>query len=154
LLQLAVSLYLIAGLGWSRLMQRLDTVRWLSDSGPARSTVREWVASFAYGAGELLLDRLSRQLLTLDPLTEVPDSAPPQHLNRISDPTKRHRLVRAHHFWLLAEQLYTLVKVRLPHLHFAASELFPFLLHWLQTQAVPPRLFWSPVLSTTPSTPF
>jgi hypothetical protein len=28
------------------------------------------------------------------------------------------------------------------------------LLHWLQRQAVPPRLFWSPRLSTTPITPF
>jgi hypothetical protein len=28
------------------------------------------------------------------------------------------------------------------------------LLHWLQRQAVPPRLFWSPCLPTTPTTPF
>jgi hypothetical protein len=28
------------------------------------------------------------------------------------------------------------------------------LLHWLQRQAVPPRLFWSPRLATTPTTPF
>jgi hypothetical protein len=28
------------------------------------------------------------------------------------------------------------------------------LLHWLQRQAVPPRLFWSPRLSTTPTTAF
>jgi hypothetical protein len=28
------------------------------------------------------------------------------------------------------------------------------LLHWLQNQAVPPRLFWSPALSTTPTSPF
>ena len=146
LLQLAVSLYLITGLGWERLLKQL--------SGLARSTLREWVASFAYGAGELLLTFLLRQLLALDPLAEVPDAAPPQHLNRISDPTTRRRLARAHRFWLVAEQLYALVKVRLPSLHFAAAELLPFVLHWLQSQALPPRLFWSPALPHTPTTPF
>ena len=154
LLQLAVSLCLIAGLGWGRLMKTLETERRSPDSGPARSTVREWVGSFAYGAGELLLDFLLHQLLALAPLTDVPGTAPPQHLDRISDLTKRRRLERAHHFWLLAEQLYALVKVRLPRLHLAAAELFPFLLHWLQMQALPPRLFWSPALPHTPTTPF
>jgi len=148
LLQHTVFLYLVAGLGWGRLMDQLP------GSGPARPTVREWVSSFAYGAGELLSDCLSRQLLALDPLVELPDTASPRHLARVSDLTKCQRLGRAHRFWLLAERLYALLKVRLPRLHFAADQLFPFLLHWLQSQALPPRLFWNPALSTTPTTPF
>lgn len=148
LLQRAVSLYLIVGLGFGRLMKQLP------DPGPALSTVREWLGSFAYGAGELLLDVVTRQLLALDPLAELPDITLPQHLNRIPDPIKRRRLERAYLFWLLAEQLYTQVKVRQPRLHFTAAQLFPFLLHWLQTQAISPRLFWSPALPHTPTTPF
>jgi hypothetical protein len=165
LLQHAVSLYVITGLGLGRLMEQLP------DPGPALSTVREWLGSFAYGAGELLLDVVTRQLLALDPLAELLDTTPPQHLNRIPDSIKRRRLERAYRFWLLAEQLYAQVKVRQPRLHFTAAQLFPFLLHWLQTvrlspsttlrtgahgeaQAISPRLFWSPALPHTPTTPF
>ena len=148
LLQKVIHLYLIAGLGLGRLLRQL------SGSGPARSTVREWIRSFAYGAGELLLDLLTRRLVALDPLADYPDSAPPEHLQRIPDPVQRRRLGRAHQFWLLAEQLYAQVKVRQPGLAFAAAQFFSFLLHWLQRQAVPPRLFWSPRLSTTPIIPF
>jgi hypothetical protein len=148
LLQNVTHLYLILGLGLGRLLQQV------SEQGPARSTVREWIRSFAYGAGELLLDLLTRRLVALDPLAALPDSAPPEHLQRIPDPVQHRRLVRARYFWLLAEQLYAQVKVRQPRLAFAAAQFFPFLLHWLQRQAVPPRLFWSPRLSTTPSTPF
>jgi hypothetical protein len=147
LLQRVVSFYLIAGLGLTRLMKRL------SHPGPARSTVREWIGSFAYGASELLFARLLRHLLTLDPAGALPDSSP-EHLGRVSDPLKRRRLQRAHTFWLLAERLYALAKNRLPQLHFAADHLFPFLLHWLQSQALPPRLFWSPRLPHTPRVPF
>jgi hypothetical protein len=136
LLQNAIYLYLIAGLGLGRLLPQM------SEPGPARSTVREWIRSLAYGAGELLLDLLTRQQVALDPLAAFPD------------PVQRRRLVRAHRFWLLAEQLYAQVKVRQPWLDFAAAQFFPFLLHWLQRQAVPPRLLWSPRLSTTPTTPF
>jgi hypothetical protein len=148
LLQQVVSSYQILGLGWERLMERLPV------SGPVRSTVREWNDSFAFGAGDLLLDCLRRQLLALDPLVELPDTAPPQHLDRVPDLAKRQRLKRSHHFWLLAEHLYALVKARQPDLYFAADQLFPFLLHWLQSQGLPPRLFWNPALSTTPTTPF
>jgi hypothetical protein len=148
LLQHVASLYLIVGLGWGRLMNRLPP------PGPARSTVREWIASFAYGVGHLLLDFLIRHLLTLDPLTELPDTGAPSHLDRVSNPVRRSRLERAHHFWLLAESLYAQLKLRSPRLHFAASQLLPFLLHWLQSQALLPRLFWNPTLSTTPSAAF
>jgi hypothetical protein len=70
-LQQIVSRYLIAGLGWGRLMERVP------GSGPVRSTIREWVDSFAYGAGELLLDSLRRHLLALNPLSDLLDAAPP-----------------------------------------------------------------------------
>jgi hypothetical protein len=147
LLQHVVSLYLLLGLGWRRLMRRLH------GQGPARSTVREWVASFAYGAGCLLLDRLVRALLILDPGLELPDP-PPEHLRRVSDSRRRGHLHKAYTFWLLAERLYAQVKVRRPHLHFTARQLFPFLLHWLHGQGLSSRLFWSPLLLTTPTQPF
>ena len=148
LLQHVVSLYLMAGLGWGRLLNQL------SGYGPDHSTVREWVASFAYGAGHLLLDLLMRRFLALDPLAELSDPGSPLHLNRVSDSTTHFRLARAQHFWFLAEHLYAQLKVHLPRLHFAADQLFPFLLHWLQSQALPPRLFWNSGLSTTPTLPF
>jgi hypothetical protein len=148
LLQNVIPLYLVAGLGLGRLLRQMP------EPGPARSTIREWIRSFAYGAGELLLDLLTHRLVALDPLAEFPDRAPPEHLTRISDPVQRRRLARAHYFWLLTEQLYAQVKVRQPWLDFAAAQFFPFLLHWLQRQAIPPRLFWSPRLSTMPITPF
>jgi hypothetical protein len=116
--------------------------------------VREWIRSFAYGAGELLLDRLLRHLLALDPGSRLPEAASPDHLNRIPEEGQRRRLQGAYHFWQQAERLYALVKNRLPKLHFAADQLLPFLLHWLQNQALPPRLFWSPSLLHTPTTPF
>jgi hypothetical protein len=147
LLQHVVSLYLLVGLGWRRLLRRLH------GQGPARSTVREWIASFAYGAGYLLLDWLLRSLFAIAPDAVLPEQ-PPKHLNRVPDSPRRRHLEKAYTFWLLAEQLYAFVKARLPHLHFAASQLFPFLLHWLQNQALPPRLFWSPLLPATPTQPF
>jgi hypothetical protein len=146
LLQHVVSLYLFVGLGWRRLLRRLH------GRGPARSTVREWVASFAYGAGYLLLDRLLRYLFAMAPDAVLP-AQPPKHLHRGPDSSRRHHLQQAHTFWLLAEHLYAIVKARLPHLHFSASQLFPFLLHWLQGQGLPPRLFWSPRLPTSPAQP-
>jgi hypothetical protein len=148
LLQNVIYLYLIVGQSLEHVLQQMP------ESGPARSTVREWIRSFAYGAGECLLDLLTRSLVALNPLLALPDRAPPEHLKRISDPLQRRRLARAHHFWLLAEQLYAQVKVRQPWLDFGAAQFFPFLLHWLQRQVIPPRLFWSPRLSTTPTTPF
>ena len=147
LLQNVIYLYLIAGLGLGRLLRQMP------EPGPARSTVREWIRSFAYGAGHLLLGVLQRLLLTLDPGIEMPDSSP-EHLNDVPDPLKRRRLEKAHAFWLLAENLYAQIKNRQPDLHFTAREFFPFLLHWLQSQQLPPRLFWSPLLPTTPTEPF
>jgi hypothetical protein len=148
LLQQVVFLYILAGLGINRLMEHLI------GQGPVRSTVREWIVSFAYGAGELLFDLLRRSLMALNPLVELPETPPPAHLDRVPSPTRRHRLGRAHRFWHLAEHLYAQSKVRLPRLHFTTGQLFPFALHWLQREGVPPRLFWSPRLSTTPTEPF
>jgi hypothetical protein len=150
LLHLAVYSYLIAELGWRQVLRQL---RELYDRGPARSTLREWVASFAYGAGHLLLDALQRHLLALEPGIDLPDS-PPERLSDVPDPLKRRHLGKAHTFWLLAENLYAEIKHRWPDLHFSAREFFPFLLHWLQSQELPPRLFWSPLLPTTPTEPF
>jgi hypothetical protein len=147
LLQQVISLYLLVGLGWRRLMRKLP------EDGPAPSTVREWVDSFGYGAGHLLFDCLLRYLLTLAPGIELPGK-PPAHLKRVLEQLKRRRLGKAHTFLLMAEHLYAQVKARLPHLRFFADQLFPFLVHWLQSQSLPPRLLWSPVLPTTPTRPF
>lgn len=147
LMQHIISRYVMKGQGWSSLEQHMPS------SDLDRSTVREWVSAFAYGAGDLLLNRLRQHVMVLDPTAELPDSSP-EYFRRIPDPEKRHRLERAHTFWLLAEQLYALVKTRQPRLHFAADQLFSFLLHWLQNQALPPRLFWSPGLSSTLTTTF
>jgi hypothetical protein len=147
LLQMVVFLYLICGLSLGRLMKLL------SNHGPARSTIREWIDSFGFGAGVLIFNRLLGLLMALDTSDWLPDSAP-QHLERIPNPIKRRHLRRAHAFWLSSERLYSLTKNRLPQLHFAADQLFPFLLHWLQNQTLPPRLFWSPRLPNTPLIPF
>jgi len=72
----------------------------------------------------------------------------------VPDPLKRHRWEKAHTFWLLAEQRYAQGKTRQPRLHLSARRLFPFLLHWLQSQRLPARLLWSPALPTTPPQPF
>ena len=148
LLQRVVFLYLLAGLGINRLMKRLI------GQDPARSTVREWIAAFAYGAGKLIFDLLLRALMRVEPLSELPDTAPPGHLHRVPSRAKRRRLECAHRFWQLAEHLYAQAKARLPRLHFTAGQLFSFVLHWLQSEGVPPRLYWSPRLSTTPTEPF
>jgi hypothetical protein len=147
LIQEAIVGYVIAGQGWRRLLEAL------SETVPG-STVREWIAAWAYGAGELLLDRLTRSLLQLNPLAALPDAPPPPHLDRVPDADKHRRLGRAHRFFLLAEQLYAQIKTRLVRLHFAGPQLFRFLLHWLQQEALPPRLLWSPRLATTPRCPF
>ncbi len=147
-MQRVISWYLLAGLGIDRIIERLP------GQGPDRSTVREWITSFAYGAGELGFDLLRRCLMDLNPLAELPESPPPEHLDRVPDPTKRRRLENAHRFWQWAEHLYAQAKDRLPRLHFAGDQLLPFVLHWLQSEGVPPRLLWSPRLSTTPTEPF
>jgi hypothetical protein len=98
-----------------------------------------------------MFDLLLRGLMRFEPLGELPDTAPPGHLHRVSSRTKRRRLERAHRFWQLAEHLYAQAKARLPRLHFTTDRLLPFVLHWLQSEAVPPRIFWSPRLSTTPT---
>ncbi|MBN1317588.1 MAG: hypothetical protein JXA42_19045 [Anaerolineales bacterium] len=147
LLQIVISFYLISGLSITSLTKRFSHPR------PARSTIREWIISFGFGAGVLIFNLLLGQLIALNPACDLPDSSP-KHLERIHDPTSRCGLIKAHFFLLLAEQLYALTKNRLPHLHFTIDQLFPFLLHWLQIQALPPRLFWSPRLSNTPRIPF
>lgn len=130
--------YVLTGLSWASLMVSLAET---GAAHPARSTAREWVSAFVQGAGERLLDPLQRHLMALDALAELPDSSAPR-LDRVEEPAKRRGLEHAHRFWLLAERLYAQIKARLPRLHFSAQQLFPFLLHWLQSQHLPPRLFW------------
>jgi hypothetical protein len=114
--------------------------------------VREWVRAFAYGAGHLLLPALVRFLLRLAPQSDLPETTP-WHLER-SQPPQQQWLKQAYQFWQGAEHLYAQVKERQAQLTFRVQALFPFVLHWLQAQALPPRLFWSPRLPTTPSQPF
>ena len=147
LLQRVIWLYLIVGLGFGRLMRHLP------EAGPAPETVREWVRAFAYGAGHLLLSALSRFLLKLAPQTELPGPAPP-HLARSRQVQHHQRLIQAHAFWQVAEQVYAQLKGHQPRLAFSLGQLFPFLLHWLQAQSLSPRLFWSPTLATSPTQPF
>jgi hypothetical protein len=143
LLQRVVWLYLIVGLGFGQIMNHLP------EFGPALTTIREWVQAFVYGAGHMLSGSLSRFLLTLAPQVELPGPAPP-HLERSRQP----HLKQAWHFWQMTEQVYALVKLQHPRLHFSATHLLFFGLHWLQTQLLPPRFFWSPRLVTTPTRPF
>lgn len=75
LLYQVVWLYVMVGLGFSRLMQQLP------QPGPAPTTIREWVRAFAYGAGHLLLPTLTRFLLGLVPQTDLTGSIP-LHLSR------------------------------------------------------------------------
>ena len=148
LLQQVVLLYILAGTGINRLIESLI------GQGPVRATVHEWIVSFGYGAGHLQFHLLRRSLLVLNPLIELPESHLPTHLDRVPSPIKRYRLGRAHRFLPLAETLYAEVKARVPHLHFTPDYLFSVVLNWLQSTGVPPRIFWSPRLSTTPTEPF
>ncbi len=146
LLQHVAWLYVMVGWGFSRLGQQLP------ETGPAPTTVREWVRAFAYGAGHLLLPALTGFLLRLAPQADLV-TAPPPHLSR-SRPPGQQWLQQAYQFWQGAQQVYAQVKDRQPVLTFTAEQLFPFLLHWLQSQPLPARLFWSPALATTPTVPF
>jgi len=139
-------LYVMVGLGFNRLHQQLP------ETGPAGTTIREWVRAFAYGAGHLLLPALTGFVLQLAPQTELA-GAIPLHLSR-SRPPQQPWLKQAYQFWQVAQQVYAQVKDRQPILTFTVEQLFPFLLHWLQSQRFPARLFWSPALATTPTVPF
>jgi len=136
LMQAVVAAYLLTGLGWRALQAALAPA-------PPPSTIREWIAAFAYGAGELLFTPLLRQLQELDPLADLPEAPPPTHLDRVPDPAQRRRLQRAHRFYLLAEQFYAQVKTQFVRLHFSAAQLCRFLLHWLQDRSRDPRLFYA-----------
>jgi hypothetical protein len=145
-MQQVIGLYLWVGLGFARVWHKLPPLK------PAPTTVREWVRSFAYGAGYLLLDVLRRCVLALSLEVEQPVRAP-IHLKRSRSPEQRQCLKRSYHFWRWGEWLYAWLKENRPRLLFSARQLFSFLLHWLQSQRLPPRLFWSPDLETTPTSP-
>ncbi|MCP4542906.1 MAG: hypothetical protein GY832_37785, partial [Chloroflexi bacterium] len=67
---------------------------------------------------------------------------------------QRQRLEQAHHFLWGAEQLYARTKNRQARLHFAAESLLAFVLNWLQSRGLTPRIFWHEGLPGTPNTPF
>jgi len=147
LMQQVMGLYLLVGLGFAHIWHELRPLK------PARTTVREWVRAFAYGAGYLLLDALRRFVLALSLDLEQPGRAP-AHLNRSRCPKQRWRLKRSYHFWRWGEWLYAWLKENQVRLLFSADQFFSFLLHWLQSQGLVPRLLWSPDLETSPTIPF
>ena len=129
-----VMLYLLKGQTYGRIYASLPA------QGPAYTTIREWVAAFAYGAG-LLLPGLGRDLTALGLEFGPPSSEASAHLKRIRPPVQRQRLEQAHLFWSWSEQLYAWAKNRQARLHFAAESLLAFVLHWLQSRGRPPRIF-------------
>ena len=139
-----VMLYLLKGHTYGRIYVSLP------EQGPAYTTIREWVAAFAYGAGQLLLPGLVGLDLEFDP----PPPEASAHLKRVRNPEQRQRLEQAHHFLLYSEQFYAWTKNRQARLHFAAESLLAFVLHWLQSQGLPPRIFWHEGLPGTANTPF
>jgi transposase-like protein len=143
-----VMLYLLKGQSYGRIYASLP------EQGPAYTTIREWVAAFAYGAGQLLLPGLVRDLTALDLEIDPPPPEASAHLKRIRSPEQRQRLEQAHHFLWWSERLYAWVKNRQARLHFAAESLLAFVLHWLQSRGLPPRIFWHEGLPGTPNTPF
>jgi len=143
-MQKAIWLYLFVGLGIERLMKQMPS------EGPEPATVQEWVRSFGYGAGHLLLDVLRRFVMTLYPESEVTGRAPPD-LERSSNAAQ---LKRSYHFCKYGEILYARTKEVEPKMSFSDSDFFPFLIDWLQRQSIVPRIFWSPRLETTPTAPF
>jgi hypothetical protein len=144
LMQKAIWLYLFVGLGIERLMERLPL------GGPEPSTVKEWVRSFGYGAGYLLLDVLRRFVMSLYPESELSGRAPPE-LERSGNAAQ---LKSSYHFCRYGEILYARKKEVEPKMSFSDTDFFPFLVRWLQEQSIAPRIFWSPCLETTPTNPF
>jgi hypothetical protein len=144
LLQQALWLYLFVGLGIERLLERLPP------AGPEPATVQEWVRSFGYGAGYLLLDVLRRFMMSLYPESDLSGRAPPE-LERSRNAAQ---LKNSYHFWCWGELLYARTKEVEPKMSFSDTQFFPFLVRWLQGQSIAPRIFWSPRLERTPTTPF
>jgi hypothetical protein len=143
IMQKVIWLYLLAGMGYGRIMDELPS------EGPGQETVREWVRSFGYGAGYLLLDVMGRFVMKLYPESEVTGRAP-QELERSS---QAEELKRSYHFWSWGEILYAHHKEVAPEIVFSDEGFFPYLLQWLQRQQMTPRLLWSPKLETTPTVP-
>jgi hypothetical protein len=143
-----VMLYLLEGQTYGRIYASLP------EQGPAYTTIREWVAAFAYGAGKLLLSGLMSALATVALELDPPPPKVLGYLKRFRNPEQRQQLEHALHFWSWSEQLYAWAKNRQARLHFEAKSLFAFVLHWLQSQGLPPRIFWHEGLPGTPNIPF
>ncbi len=148
MLSAVVQLYLLKGYTYGRIYTLLP------EQGPAYTTIREWVAAFAYGAGQLLLPGLASALTALDIEFDPPPPEASVPLHRIRNPEQRQRLEQAHHFLSSSERLYAWAKNRQARLHLRAESLLAFVLHWLQSRRLPPRIFWHEGLPGTPNTPF
>ncbi len=144
-MQQVVAWYLWGGLGFGQLLKQLP------GDGPAAETVREWLAAFGYGAGYLLWGRLQRFVAGLAPLATAPPADKPPGLERSR---QANLLARGTQWWQWGEQLYAHSKAAVVQLAYQAGLFFPFVLHWLQQQGLPPRLFWSPRLEGTPRVPY
>lgn len=143
LMQKVIWMYLLEGMGFGRIMAEI------SSESLAQETVREWVRSFGYGAGYLLLDVMRRFVMKLYPESEGPGRAPVE-LERSS---QAEELKKSYHFWDWGESLYAQHKNVEPEIEFSDEGYFGYLLQWLQRQQMPPRIFWSPKLKTSPSAP-
>ncbi len=88
--------------------------------------------------------------MALYPESELTGRAPPE-LERSGNAAQ---LKRSYHFYKYGEILYARKKEIEPKMSFTDSKFFPFLIDWLQTQPIPPRIFWPPLLETTPTDPF
>jgi hypothetical protein len=98
----------------------------------------------------LLLEVLRRFVAGLEPQAELPEGAPP----RLERSEQADKLQQSYHFWRWGEVLYARMKALEVRTDYRAEQFFAFLLHWLQSQALPPRLLWSPRLKTTPRMAF
>ncbi len=148
MLSKVVMLYLFKGHTYGRIYALMP------EQGPAYTTIRERMAAFAYGAGQLLLPSLAGNLTALGLEFEPSPAEASAHLKHFRNSEQRQRLEQAHHFLWGAEQLYARTKNRQARLHFAAESLLAFVLNWLQSRGLTPRIFWHEGLPGTPNTPF
>ncbi len=100
---------LFVGLGVERLMERMPL------GGPEPSTGQEWVRSFGYGAGYLLLDVLRRFVMSLYPESELSGRAPPELERR----SHAEELKSSYHFCRYGEILYARKKEVEPKMTFS-----------------------------------
>ncbi len=144
IMQRVIWQYVLVGLGYGRIMDEI-----LGEGPGCQETVREWVRSFGYGAGYLLLDAMRRFVMKMYPESDVKERASLE-LERNS---RAEELKKSYYFCKWGEILYAHHKDVEAKIIFSEEGFFPYLLHWLQRQSIPARLFWSPRLRTSPTAP-